>query len=67
MRPLPRGLLYHRQFGSMPGVREAYVAASLDRLIARGSVVRESHWYRLRRHVETEAARLAGHQAQAAL
>ena len=65
MRPLPRGLLYHRHFGSMPGVRDAHVAASLDRLIARGSVVRENHWYRLRRHVETETAHLA-RQAQAA-
>ena len=53
-------LLHHRVRGVAPGVSAAEVDASLARLVdARVVVAAEQGRWRLRRHVEAEAARTA--------
>jgi Rad3-related DNA helicase len=58
-RYLPTALTTSRFFGSKPGVAEADVRASLDRLEADGRVVREGVLYRETGNVRRAAARAA--------
>jgi hypothetical protein len=56
-RPLRSKLLYHRLFGSRPGLREMAIAASLDRLATTGVAVAVDRRWRHAAHVAADDAR----------
>jgi Rad3-related DNA helicase len=65
-RPLAARHLYHRVFGSLPGISNALVEASLGRLVDAGSVVQQDRVWRLVRHIQSEAQRAQRQAARGA-